>query len=370
MAASINDLIALFAKQHGTDLYLTVDSKPQMRGEDDQMRPLSDNILTNDDIKQMLTQLIGAESMDEFESTLEFNSAINWQNTVRMRLNAFKQRQQCGIVLRRIRTDIPSVAELLLPKPYADLAMEKRGLVLIVGPTGSGKSTSMAAMIGHRNERAHGHIVTVEDPVEFIHDHKQCIVTQRDVGIDTYSYGIALKNVLRQRPDVIVIGEIRDRDTMDHAIMFSETGHLCIATLHAGNVSQALERIINFFPEEKHHQVMLSLSINLRGILCQRLVVNQRETRSMANEIMLNHGLIKNLIQEGRLKEVHGMIEKSRDQGMVTFDQSLLDLLNNKEITESVAYAEADNPANLRLQMTQKSMSQRLGYELKDKPQF
>ena len=318
-------------------------------------------MLTEEHMRELIAGVLDEEAIDEFDSTLEYNTAIQWNEQARFRLNVFKQRQHSGMVLRRVKTDIPTIEQLNLPAPYADLSMAKRGLVLIVGATGSGKSTSLAAMLNHRNEHVSGHIITIEDPVEFLHSHKKCIVSQRDVGIDTYSYGIALKNVLRQRPDVIVIGEIRDRDTMEHALQFSETGHLCIATLHAGNAVQALERIVSMFPEDKHKQIWLSLSINLKGILCQRLISNAANSRSLVNEIMLNSGLIRNLLYDGQVSDIPEMISKSHDQGMVTFDQSLMSLIEAKEIDESTAVEEADNAANIKLQLTKSSMNQRLG---------
>lgn len=368
MTQSIHALLETFVQQNGTDLYLTVNSKPMVRGEDNIMQPIAFAILDNQTVRAMILELIGKENLEEFDATLEYNSAYNWQERARFRINAFRQKQLSGMVIRRIRTEIPSISELTLPKPYAELVMEKRGLVMITGPTGAGKSTSMAAMLRHRNERMDGHIVTIEDPVEFIHEHRRCIVTQRDVGIDTYSYGIALKNVLRQRPDVIAIGEIRDRDTMEHALMFAETGHLCLATMHAGNTIQAIERMVNFFPEDKHKQIWLSLSVNLRGVLSQRLIPNIRGARSLACEILLNQGLIKNLVQEGKIKEAFALMEKSRDLGMLTFDQSLLDMISSGDIDEKIAYAESDNSANLRLHMTQRNMNQRLGHELRVNP--
>lgn len=362
---TVDSLINKFLAASGSDLYLTVGAQPYMRTGGDKMVTLADVILDDIVIREMLENLLSADALEEFDSTLEYNTALQWNDQTRLRINVFRQRQHTGIVIRLIQTAIPSMQELRLTQPYADLSMEKRGLVLIVGPTGSGKSTSMAAMIEHRNQHGRGHIVTIEDPVEFLHEHKGCIITQRDVGIDTYSYGIALKNVLRQRPDVIVIGEIRDRDTMEHALVFSETGHLCLATLHAGNASQAIERIINFFPEEKHRQIFLSLSLNLRGILSQRLVPNIKGERSLALEVMLVQGLIKNLIYEGKVRDITVAIERSRDQGMITFDQHLLDLLIAREIEETVALAEADNASNLRLQLTQRHMNTRLGGDAK-----
>jgi len=233
--------------------------------------------------------------------------------------------------------------------------------VLVVGTTGSGKSTSLASMLEYRNQHGSGHIITIEDPVEYILEHKNCIITQRDVGIDTYSFGIALKNALRQTPDVIVIGEIRDRETMDHAITFAETGHLCLATLHANNANQAIERVINFFPEEKHAQVLLNLSLNVKAIFSQRLLSNIQGSRTIAVEIMLNQGFIKTLIQEGRIKEIKEIMEKSRDVGMQSFDQALVDLYAAGTVTEETAISESDNPTNLRLAIKQYEMSKRQG---------
>jgi twitching motility protein PilU len=231
--------------------------------------------------------------------------------------------------------------------------MENRGLILVVGPTGSGKSTSLAAMIGYRNKYGYGHIVTIEDPIEFVHHHQSCIITQRDVGIDTFSFGMALKHALRQRPDVVLIGEIRDRETMEHALHFAETGHLCVATLHAGNTYQAIERVLNFFPEEKHNQVRYGLAHNLRGILTQRLILTAQGTRAVAVEVMLNRGLIRNLIQENKMKEIQDVMAKNRNEGMQTLDQALFQLCIDKIITEEVAASEAENPANIRLLIRQ-----------------
>lgn len=357
---SIATYIDHFIAHNGSDLYITVGAPPYVRSGNDSLLTLDATPLTEADVRMMLEQLVSPAVLDEFDSNLEFNSAIDWQGKARLRINLFRQRQHTGIVIRRIRPEMPTALELGLPPIYNALALEKRGLVLIVGPTGSGKSTSMASMIDWRNRHSSGHIVTIEDPIEFIHDHKGCIITQRDVGIDTHSFGIALKNVLRQRPDVVVIGEIRDRDNMEHALMFSETGHLCIATLHAGNSVQALERIVSFFPEEKHHQALASLSLNLKGVLNQRLVLNTSGGRSLALEVMLNQGIIKTLIREGRLREITEQIERSKDMGMITFDQSLFALKQAGTIEEEVAIAESDNPANLKLQFTQVSLGKRV----------
>ncbi|MBY0407275.1 MAG: PilT/PilU family type 4a pilus ATPase, partial [Rickettsiales bacterium] len=312
--------------------------------------------LTEADVRAIVDTIVTPEAVAEFDATLEYNTAFDWHGKARMRINLFRQRQNTGIVIRRIHTEIPDLKSLKLPEIYGDLIMEKRGLILVVGPTGSGKSTTLASMLGHRNQHGYGHIVTIEDPIEFIHDHNNCIVTQRDVGIDTYSFGIGLKNALRQMPDVIVIGEIRDRETMEHAIVFAETGHLCLATLHANNTNQAVERIINFFPEEKHRQVLMNLSFNLKAIVSQRLVRNIHNSRSIVCEIMLNEGLIKNMILDGRVNEIREMIEKGYGSGMKTFEQSLLELVEARVISEEVALAEADSPANLRLAMKQKGM--------------
>ncbi len=355
-AFSFDAAIDRFVEAKASDLYLTVGAPATIRRESG-MEAITENALTEEHIRAGLAQLLPMDAVEEFDSTLEFNTAIAWSGDTRLRINVFRQRQQTGLVIRRIVTQIPTVDELKLPRQYAELAMENRGLVLIVGPTGAGKSSSLAAMVDHRNRNADGHIVTIEDPVEFIHEHRRCIVTQRDVGIDTYSFGIALKNTLRQRPDVIVIGEIRDRETMEHATVFAETGHLCLATLHASNANQAVERIVNFFPEEKHRQILLSLALNLRGILSQRLVYNKQGSRTLAVEIMLNQGLVKSLIQEGKVKELKDIIERSTDQGMQSFDQCLFRLYVEGVIEESVALAEADNPANLRLQITQAEMA-------------
>lgn len=350
MDKKADSLLQAAIEHKASDIYLTYSCPPCLRINDEIM-PLGDSLLGDADLDAILGELVDEDKLDEFESTLEMNTAINWHDRARFRINAFKQQQHTAVVIRRIQTDIPTLESLRLPAAYGQLVMEKRGMVVVVGPTGSGKSTSLAAMIGHRNTYGHGHVITIEDPIEFVHTHQGCIISQRDVGIDTYSYGLALKNALRQCPDVVLIGEIRDRETMEHAINFAETGHLVLATLHAKNASQAIERIINFFPQEKHQQLLLNLSLNIRGILSQRLVRKVNGGRVVASEVMLNQGLIRNLIEEGKPKEIKEIMEKNRSLGMQTFEQALLDMYKAGEISEDVAIQEADNPANLKLQI-------------------
>jgi twitching motility protein PilU len=352
IAEHIDHYLALMVEQRASDLYLTYAAPPSLRIAE-RIIPLSEAALTDEDIRRFTDQILTPTQKDEFESTLELNTAISWKGSARFRINVFRQQQHEGIVLRRIQTDIPTIESLHLSSLYADLIMAKRGLILVVGPTGSGKTTSLAAMVGHRNLHGDGHIITIEDPIEYVHHHQRCIITQRDVGIDTYSFAIALKNALRQRPDVVVIGEIRDREVMEQALYFAETGHLCIATLHANNASQAIERIVNFFPEERHPQILLNLSLNLRAILSQRLITNLKSARSLIMEIMLNNGLIKQLIEESKIRQIHEMIEKGSGEGMMTFDQCLLKLVADGSLSAEMAIAESDNPANLRLQLKQ-----------------
>lgn len=356
---TLDPLLEEMVRHNASDLYLTYDCPPSLRLSD-RILPLGKNPLSDDDLQRFTGELLSEEQIDEFEGTLELNTSIKWRETHRFRINIFQQQQHTGIVLRKINTEIPTLESLGLPAIYGDLVMQPRGLVLVVGQTGSGKSTSLAAMLGHRNRHGTGHIITIEDPIEFVHRHEGCIITQRDIGIDTFSFGIALKNALRQRPDVVLIGEIRDRDTMEHAINFSETGHLCLATLHANNANQAIERILNFFPEEKHPQIRLNLSLNLRAILSQRLLLNQQGGRTLAMEIMLNTGLIRSLIEDGKIREIKEMIERGTDQGMQTFDQSIFRLYQDGIVSEDVAIAEADNIANMRLNIKQKETAEKL----------
>ena len=348
----IHALLEQMQQARASDLYLTHASPPAMRV-GDHITLLSAEPLQDADLARYISQLLTAEQQDEFQSSFELNTAFSWNADARFRVNVFRQQAHDGLVIRRIQMDIPTLDQLMLPPVYGDMALLKRGLILIAGPTGSGKSTSLAAIIGHRNQHGHGHIITVEDPIEFIHGHGQCIVTQRDVGLDTYSYSIALKNALRQRPDMVVIGEIRDRDVMEQAIYFAETSHLCIATIHANNAAQVIERVINFFPEERQAQILTNLSLNLRAVLSQRLVKNTAGSKTLTTEILLNRGLIRQLISEGKIRQIREMIEKGGNEGMHTFDQHLFELVKSGTIDEETAIAEADSVANFQLAMTQ-----------------
>jgi twitching motility protein PilU len=348
---TLHQLLDAMTTKDASDLYLTKGC-PAMLRLNESLHPMGE-ILDGAVIDAMIKEVLTPTQYAEFEQHWEFNSAYHWNEHARFRVNVFRQQQESGMVVRRISTKIPDFRDLNLPEAYQKLAMEKRGLVLLVGPTGSGKSSSLAAMVGYRNANSTGHIITIEDPIEFIHSHKGCIVTQRDVGIDTISFEAALKNALRQRPDVVLIGEIRDREAMEHAINFAETGHLCLATLHANNSYQAIERVLSFFPEEKQKQVLMNLALNLRGILSQRLLPNKYGKRSIAVEVMLNEGVIRQYIEEGKIKEIRGAMEKNHDLGMQSFDQALLTLFIRGEISEEQALAESDNSPSLRLQISQ-----------------
>ena len=351
-----NDILRFFTDKNASDLYLTVGAPPCIRLHS-KLEYFTSPPLREENIRTIMQDILSENAIVEFDRNMEYNMAISWEVTKRLRINVFRQKQNTGMVIRRVQTEIPTLDSLFLPTIYGNLIMEKRGLVLIVGQTGSGKSSSLAAMVGHRNCYGSGHIITIEDPIEFEHTHQNCIITQRDVGIDTVSYSAGLKNALRQMPDVIVIGEIRDLDTIQNAITFAETGHLCLATLHASNANQAIERVINFFPEEKRTQLLMNLSLNLKAILSQRLIPNIRNTRSVAIEIMLNTGHIRELILEGNIKAIREQIEKGGSSGMQTFEQALLKMYESNIITEEVALAEADSPANLRLAMRQSNIS-------------
>jgi twitching motility protein PilU len=351
MALSHDKLLSYMLEQNASDLYLTVGIAPSFRSQ--KGIEVAGDPLTAEDIYGLLDTLLTPAQRAEFDEDMELNTAYSWNDQGRFRINAYMQQRLPGMVIRRINTDIPTFEQLKLGGAYKDLAMEKRGLILVVGPTGSGKSSSLAAMIGHRNQHGRGHIITIEDPIEFQHHHRNCIITQRDVGVDTLSFQSALKNALRQRPDVVLIGEIRDQETMEHAINFAETGHLCLATLHANNCPQTIERILSFFPEERKRQILMNLALNIRGILAQRLISNRRGGKTLVSEIMLNEGLIRELIEEGNIKELRNIMERNADAGMQTFDDALLEAYLTGQVTEEIALSESDNPQNLKLRIKQ-----------------
>ena len=335
----------------GSDLFISADFPPSIKHQG-LMKPIGQQALTADKTKLFAYSLMNESQRQEFEKELECNFAISVPNVSRFRINVFQQQLQVGMVIRSITAEIPNFAQLQLPESLKEVMMTKRGLVLVVGATGSGKSTSLAAMIDHRNENSAGHIITVEDPVEFVHKHKKSMVTHREVGVDSHSWHNALKNTLRQAPDVILIGEIRDTETMEHAIAFAETGHLCLGTLHANNANQALDRIINFFPEERRNQLLMDLSSNMKAIISQRLVrTSDGKGRRAAIEILLNTPLIADNILKGKFHEIKEVMKKSRELGMQTFDQALFDLYNEGAIKYEEALRNADSMNELRLQI-------------------
>jgi twitching motility protein PilU len=347
----IHDLLKLLLTKKGSDLFLTVDFPPAFKV-DGRVLPVSNQPLTSQHTADLVRAIMNDRQAAEFESTKECNFAINPTGIGRFRVSAFMQQGKVGIVLRTIADSIPTVEELNLPPLINDLSMAKRGIVMIVGATGSGKSTTLAAMVGHRNANSQGHIITIEDPIEYVHPHANCIVTQREVGVDCDSWATALKNTLRQAPDVILIGEVRERETMEHAIEFAETGHLVMCTLHANSTNQALDRVINFFPEERRAQLLMDLSLNLRAVVSQRLIAfKDRKGRIPALEILLNTPLIADLIFKGDVPEIREVMKRSRDQGMQTFDQSLFDLHEAELISYEDALRNADSVNDLRLQV-------------------
>jgi len=347
----INDLLRLMVSRNGSDLFITGDFPPAMKV-DGKITKVSGQPLTPAHTLALTRSIMNDKQAAEYERTKECNFAISPAGIGRFRVNAFVQQGKMGMVMRVIPAVLPTIDGLGMPQVLKDVAMSKRGLCILVGATGSGKSTTLAAMVDWRNENSYGHIITVEDPVEFVHPHKNCVITQREVGLDTDSWAAALKNTLRQAPDVILMGEIRDRETMEHAVAFAETGHLCLATLHANSANQALDRIINFFPEERRQQLLMDLSLNLRAMISQRLIPKQDgKGRSAAVEVMLNTPLISDLVFKGEVSEIKEIMKKSRNLGMQTFDQALFDAFENNIISYEDALRNADSVNDLRLQI-------------------
>ena len=344
------EYLKTLVQNDGSDLYLTVDAPPAAKFQGT-LRPLEPVKLTRERLKEIAYALMDPDQQKAFEHHPELNLAIQEPGIGRFRVNIFKQRNCFSLVIRNIKVDIPNADKLGLPEILKKVIMEKRGLILFVGGTGSGKSTSLAALIDHRNANSSGHIITIEDPIEYVHPHKRCLVNQREVGVDTLSYEDALKNTLRQAPDVILIGEIRSQETMEHALAFAETGHLCLSTLHANNANQALDRIINFFPDEKRNQLLLDLSLNLKAFVSQRLVPTIEGKRTAAIEILLGTQLVKDLIQKGDIHAIKEAMEKSENVGMQTFDSHLMRLYKDGIISLEEALANSDSPNNLKLKI-------------------
>ena len=342
-------LLKLMVSKEASDLFLTEGLPPSLKI-NGSITQISEEPLTADQVKKLALSSMNEQQRDEFEKTLECNFAISPPDAGRFRVNVFQQKNNVGFVLRRIESEIPTFEDLGIPKILADLSMMKRGLVIVVGATGTGKSSTLASMVGYRNKNSHGHIITIEDPIEFVHEHKGCIITQREVGVDTKSFEAALENTLRQAPDVILIGEIRNRETMEHAVAFAETGHLVLTTLHANNANQALDRILHFFPKDRRDQTLLDLSLNLRAIIGQQLILAaDKKSRYPAVEILINTPYVSQMIREGNVTELKDIMGKSNQQGMITFDQALLELYKSKKITYEDALHHADSANELRL---------------------
>jgi twitching motility protein PilU len=344
----ITPYLKLMAEKEASDLFFSVGALPTIKIQGHSL-PVGKTILQSGDVHKLAWSITDDAQQKEFERELELNLAISLDAVGRFRVNVYRQRGEVAMAIRYIKTRIPSIEELQLPVTLKDLVTEARGLILVVGATGSGKSTTLAAMIDHRNSSRDGHILTIEEPIEFLHSHKKSIVDQREIGLDTHSYENALKNAMREAPDVILIGEIRDRDTMQHAIAYAETGHLCLSTLHANNANQAIDRIINFFPDSAHHQLLIDLAQNLRAVVSQRLIPGLQGQRVAAVEIMLKSTYISDLIEKREIDMLKEAIEKGRDSGMQTFDQSLYDLCVAGRISEAEALKNADSRNNLAL---------------------
>lgn len=364
-----SDLLKLMVHKKASDLYITAGVAPSLKV-DGKITPVTKQALTPEQSRQFVYGIMNEEQRRQFEAANECNFAISPQEIGRFRVNVFMQQQRVGMVLRKIQTNIPKFDDLNLPPVLKDIALTQRGLVIFVGATGSGKSTSLAAMIGYRNEYSYGHIITIEDPIEFVHEHKNCIITQREVGVDTDSFDTALKNTLRQAPDVILIGEIRTRETMDYGIAFAETGHLCLSTLHANSANQALDRIINFFPEDRRSQLLMDLSLNLKAVISQRLIpLKNGEGRVAAVEVMINSPLVSDLILKGEIHGIKELMAKSTEAGMQTFDQSLFQLYESGMISYEEAMRNSDSQNDLRLRIKlegKEAKGQKLGDSMRN----
>ncbi len=362
-------LLKLIVEKDGSDLYLSSGVQPSMKVQG-KLFKIGKQLLSGADVEKLALEVMNAEQAKAFEQKPEMNLAIDEADIGRFRVNVFRQRNDMAMVIRVIKTELPNYKKLGLPEKLTELVMAKRGLMIFVGGTGSGKSTSLAALIDYRNQTHAGHIITIEDPIEFIHPHKLSIVNQREVGVDTDSYQDALENTLRQAPDVILIGEIRNRETMEHALAFAETGHLCLSTLHANNADQALDRIINFFPEERHKQLFTDISLNLQGIISQRLIPTVDGGRAAAVEILTGSPRMKDLIKDGKVTEIKAAMALSEAYGMQTFDLALLNLFNEGRISEEEALKNADSPNNLRLKLNNaKGFSSSASFELEMEPE-
>lgn len=349
MREKINQWMKNMVENGASDMYLMVNRRPQLRI-NDKLEPLAEaERLSFDDVNAVIRDLLNDEQMEMFSKEREMNMSFGVSGIGRFRVNVMQQRQSPALVIRAINNSIPSFEELGLPQIMADLVMHKRGIILLCGMTGSGKSTTLAAMLDHRNKNSHGHIITIEDPIEYLHSHQQCLVTQREVGVDTDSYHVAVKNAFRQKPDVILIGEIRDTYVMEQGLVAAETGHLCLSTLHANNAYQAIERILNFFTEDERRQARINLAMNLRAIISQRLLPAVGGGRVLAYEILLNQGYIRELIVKGETGEIREVMAKNRSLGMVTFDQILLDLYKQEKITAETAITESDYPVDMEI---------------------
>jgi twitching motility protein PilU len=368
MSSNIQDWLRKLHDKNGSDLFVTVGAPPCIKVHG-KIKPVTRDVLGHEAVIDIINGIMTTDQREEFHSTRECQFAISLEGIARFRVSAFYQRNSVGMVCRRIETEIPTFEDLDLPPSLEEMSMAKRGIIILVGATGTGKSTTLAAMVGHRNSHSSGHIISIEDPIEFVHKHRKSLVTQREVGIDTDSFDVALKNTLRQAPDVILIGEIRTRESMEHAITFAETGHLCLTTLHANNANQAMDRILHFFPEDRHSQVLLDLSFNLRSVIAQQLIPSvDGNRRHVALEILINTPLVQEKIRKGKIEEIKSIMKDSTHHGMVTFDQSLLRLYQDGAISyeEALRHADSANDVRLAVKLSEGADSEALSGKLQD----